>query len=65
LAPATLASLLIGAATEYASIVRLTGMAPGELDPATYARSIVSTLQPVLAVGDGPAAASDRADHSA
>jgi AcrR family transcriptional regulator len=51
IAPATLASMVIGAATEYASIVRLTGTAPGDLDPAAYAQSVVATLKPVLGTG--------------
>lgn len=53
IAPATLAAILIGAATEYASIVRLTGAAPGGLDPVAYARSVVSTLEPVFATHRG------------
>ena len=61
LSPATLAAIIIGAATEYASIVRLTGMAPGELDPAAYARSVVSTLQPLLTASHRGRAGEDRA----
>jgi AcrR family transcriptional regulator len=64
LPPATLAAIIIGAATEYASIVRLTGVAPGELEPAAYARSVVATLQPLLAAGLGAAASADRATSS-
>lgn len=48
-APDMLATVLIGACTEYASLTHLTGRAPGGLSRVAYARAIVTTLVPLLA----------------
>lgn len=46
--PDVLAALLIGAATEYASLSRLTGHAPANLPPDAYAQRVMATLAPIL-----------------
>jgi AcrR family transcriptional regulator len=49
--PDAVASLLIGACTEFASLARLTGKTPGGMSKASYAKAIVAALSPVLSPG--------------
>jgi AcrR family transcriptional regulator len=46
--PDVIASLLIGACTEYASLANLTGREPGGLSKIAYAKAIIATLSPLL-----------------
>jgi AcrR family transcriptional regulator len=46
--PDALAALLIGACTEYASLARLTGKTPGDMNKADYAKAVLATLSPLL-----------------
>ncbi|MPZ59483.1 MAG: TetR family transcriptional regulator [Rhizobiales bacterium] len=46
--PDVLASLLIGACTEFALLARLTGKTPGDMNKADYAKVVVATLSPLL-----------------
>jgi AcrR family transcriptional regulator len=46
--PDAVASLLIGACTEFASLTRLTGKTPGGMSKASYAKAIVAVLAPLL-----------------
>jgi hypothetical protein len=50
------ASLLIGACTEFASLARLTGKTPGGMSKASYAKAIVAALAPILSSGGSHAA---------
>jgi AcrR family transcriptional regulator len=43
-----IASVLIGACTEFAVITQLTGRTPGDLDKQEYARALIATLSPAL-----------------
>jgi hypothetical protein len=49
--PDAVASLLIGACTEFASLARLTGKTPGGMSKASYAMAIVAALSPMLSSG--------------
>jgi AcrR family transcriptional regulator len=54
--PDAVASLLIGACTEFASLARLTGKTPGGMSKASYAKAIVAALAPILSSGGSHAA---------
>jgi AcrR family transcriptional regulator len=43
-----IASVLIGACTEFAVLSHLTGRTPGDLDRQAYAHAVITTLSPVL-----------------
>lgn len=43
-----IASVLIGACTEFAVLSHLTGRTPGDLDRQAYARAVITTLSPAL-----------------
>lgn len=52
--PSALASMLIGACTEYAALSAFTGTAPGHKVPDDYVASVVRSLTPLFAEVSGP-----------